>query len=217
MSGPFVPMLARGLRLAWRRPVDALVGLAFFVLVVGLIPLALVPDAAARPAMAGAASWIAAVLAAMVSSLRLFGDDAASGALDQLLLAPGGAVPAMAGLLAAHVTVTALPLVLVSPLLALFFDLHAKAWAALAAALLLGLPALCLLAALGAALTHGARAGAVLLGVVVLPWCVPVLLFGIRAAQPGETGALLLVAAVSLACAALVPRAVVAALKLGAG
>lgn len=216
LSGPFVPMLLRGLRLAWRRPADAVVAVGFFLLVAALVPLTLMPDAAARPTLAGAATWMAAVLAVMIASLRLFTDDAASGLLDQLLLAPAGAGQAMGGMLAAHTMATALPLLLVSPLLALFFDLTWLAWAALAGSLLLGLPALCLLAALGAALTHGARAGGLLLGLVVLPWCVPVLLFGVQAARPGETAALLLVAAVSAACAALVPPATVAALKLGA-
>lgn len=219
--GAGTALFARDVRLAARRPVEAVAALGFFLLVTALMPVALAPDAVQRPALAAPVAWVAALLAAALGSARLFSDDAASGMLDQLLLAPGGATFAVAGVLAAHWVTVAVPLLAATPVLALFYDLDARQWAMLAASLTLGTPALCTLAALGAALTLGARTATLLLALLVLPWCVPVLLFGIRAAQPDMAGAWpagpsLLLAAVSLGCAALVPFAVAASLRLGA-
>ena len=94
---PFVLALARGLSLAWRRRVDGVVALLFFLLVAWLLPLVLTPTAQELPALAPAMVWVAALLAMLAGSLRLFQDDAANGALEQMLLAPGGNAGAVLG------------------------------------------------------------------------------------------------------------------------
>ncbi|AKJ28316.1 heme exporter protein CcmB [Caldimonas brevitalea] len=207
-------MFGRGVRLAWRRRVDSAASLAFFLIVAALFPLALMSEA--RSGLAPAATWIAALLATTLGSLRLFTDDAANGVLDQLLLAPGGTGLAVGGLLCAHFVTVGAPLLGASPLVALFYDLSFEQWARLAVSLLLGLPALCVLSALGAALTLGARAGGLLLALLVVPWGVPVLLFGIGAAQGISNGAMLLLAAATLFALALGPWGVGAALRMNA-
>lgn len=223
-GGAFVPMLARGLRLAWRRRLDSVAALMFFVLVGSLFPLALSalrPGGMALAALAPAVLWIAALLAVTLGSLRLFADDAANGVLEQVLLGPGGAGGALAGLMLAHWLAVALPLLVATPLVALSFGLPASRLAPLLASLLLGTPVLCLLSALGAALTLGARAGGLLLALLVLPWCVPVLLFGLGAAQGDplgggwNAGAFLLLGAMLAAGLALGVPALRAALELG--
>jgi heme exporter protein B len=218
LSGAFGLLLGRGLRLAWRRPLPWATALLFFVLVAALWPLATQPLGAARASQAVPAAWVAMLLAALLASQRLFADDADSGVLDQLLAARGAWPGAVAGLLAAHALTISTAVLLAVPAIAVLHDLDAGGTARLAASLLLGTPAVCLLAALGAALTLPARGAALLLPLLVLPWCVPLLLFGIRAAQPALDGGwafgpLALLAALSLAAAALVPPAVAAALR----
>jgi len=58
----------------------------------------------------------------------------------------------------------------------------------LAATLLVGTPVLSLIGAVGAALTLGVRGGAVLLCILVLPLCIPVLIFGASAGAAADAG-----------------------------
>jgi heme exporter protein B len=206
---------ARALRLALRRPADAATSAGFYLLVAGLLALATAPFARPTLALAAAAAWVGALLASLLAQQQGLREDVASGALDQLRLAPEGPLAPVAALLGAQVLVTSLPLLAATPLLALFFQLSAlQAWG-LVLALVLGLPAVCILAAFASALTLAGRGGPALLGLLALPLAVPLLLFGVRAADPADGGpARLLLLACSVAACALGPFAVSAALTL---
>ena len=211
-------LVGRELRLAARRPMDALSGLAFFVLVGGLFPLAVGPDAPLLAAIGPGVVWVAALLAMVISLHRLFEPALDDGTLEQWLLSPHSLGALVALRIAAHWLVCGLPLVAMGPLLALQYGLSAPAVAVLLAALLLGTPTLSLVGALGAALTLGLR-GHVLVALIVLPLCVPVLVFGSGAVSAGQQGLpvgpqlSLLGACLSLA-AFLCPWATGAALRL---
>ncbi len=184
----FAALVMRDLRLAWRRPGDAAVVLAFFVLAASLFPLGIGPQPQTLERIAPGALWMAALFAAMLSLDRLFADDFADGTLEHLALAP---LPLELMALAkclAHWIVTGLPLALLSPALGLLFGLDASAIATLAVSLLLGAPSLSLLGGLGAALTLGARRGGALLALLVLPLAVPVLIFGVGAVESLKGG-----------------------------
>ena len=88
----------------------------------------------------------------------------------------------------AHWLGSGLPLVLLSPLLGLQFDLSASATGVLVLSLLLGTPTLSLVGAMGAALTVGLRGSSVLLSLLVLPLTIPVLIFGAGAVEAHNAG-----------------------------
>jgi heme exporter protein B len=88
----------------------------------------------------------------------------------------------------AHWMSSGLPLVLLSPVLALQFDLSASATGVLMLSLLLGTPILSLVGAMGAALTVGLRGSSVLLSLLVLPLTIPVLIFGAGAVEAHNAG-----------------------------
>jgi len=92
------------------------------------------------------------------------------------------------GTIIAHWLVTGAPLVVIAPVLGLQFDLPPRALVTLMASLLLGTPALRLIGAVGAGLTLGLRGGGVLVSVLVLPRCIPVLIFGAGAVEASLTG-----------------------------
>ncbi|MFM9879960.1 MAG: heme exporter protein CcmB [Burkholderiaceae bacterium] len=173
----------RDLRLAWRRRSDTLAGLFFFVIVVSLFPLGIGPEPELLRTMAPGVVWVAALLASMLSLGRLFADDHQDGTLEQLLLAATPLPLLVLGKVAAHWLCSGLLLTLLSPLLALQFDLPWDAAAVLLLSLLLGTPLLSLLGAVGAALTVGVRGASVLLSLLVLPLVIPVLIFGAGAVQ----------------------------------
>jgi len=211
-------VLSRDLRLAFRRPGELVQPLIFFAIVATLFPLAITPEKSQLVVVAPGVVWVAALLAVAISLHRLFEPDLDDGVLEQWLLSPHSLTGLVALRIAAHWLVCGLPLVAVGPLLALQYGLSPLAVAVLLAALLLGTPTLSLLGALGAALTLGLR-GHVLVALIVLPLCVPVLVFGSSAVSAGQQGLpvgphlSLLGACLSLA-AFLCPWATGAALRL---
>lgn len=218
MSG-FGALLRRDARLVWREGGATFLVLGFFLIVVALFPFGVGPELEILSRIAPGTLWVAALLAALLPLDRLFQADREDGSLDQLAILP---LPlefvVLAKVLAQWLTV-GLPLVAISPLLALLLNLPAEAVPTLMLSLALGTPALALIGAIGAALTVGIRRGGALLSVLVLPLDVPVLIFGAgavdAAAQGFDVGAnLLLLAATFLAALALAPFAAAAALRL---
>lgn len=178
----------RDLRIALRRRTDSLAALVFFVMVVSLFPLAVGPEPALLRTMAPGVVWVAALLACTLPLARLFSDDHADGTLEQLLLSSHPLPVLVLGKIAAHWCGSVLLLVLVSPLLALQFDLSASATGVLFLTLLVGSPVLSLMGAIGAALTLGLRGGGVLMSLLTLPLVIPVLIFGAGAVQAHAAG-----------------------------
>jgi heme exporter protein B len=104
--------------------------------------------------------------------------DHADGTLEQLLLKPHPPALLVLSKVAAHWLGAGAPLVLVAPLLGVQYGMQGSDIAVLMAALLLGTPTLCLLGALGAALSLGLRGAGTLTALLVLPLNAPVLIFG---------------------------------------
>lgn len=209
----------RDLRIARRRRIDTLAALVFFVLVASLFPLGVGADTALLRTLAAGVAWVSALLAALLSMPRLFGDDHADGTLEQWLLSPLPLWLVVLAKVAAHWLSSGLLLVLASPLVALQYGLSAPAAGVLVLSLLIGTPLLSLLMALGAALTLGLRGAALLLPLIVLPLCVPVLVFGAGTVDAfhaglGITAHLSLLGAGLLAALALVPWAAAQSLRI---
>ncbi len=182
-------ILVRDLRVALRVGGGALVGVLFFLAVVTLIPFALGPDLALLRRIGPAILWLGALLASLLALDRLFADDQADGSLDILLT---GSVPLelVVGTKAvAHWLATGLPLVIVSPLLGLMLNLDARSIAFTALTLAVGTPALTFIGLIGAALAVAIRRGGLLLPILILPPAIPVLIFGVAAANTDVVGA----------------------------
>ncbi|HLW05501.1 MAG TPA: heme exporter protein CcmB [Azoarcus sp.] len=218
-SGIFFAVLRRDLLLAWRGRADVLVTIAFFVVVVSLFPFGIGAEVNQLRAIGPGVLWVAALLSTLLSLHRLFARDHADGTLEQLLLSPDPAALWVMAKIVAHWIVTGLPLVVVAPALALWFDVEQGVLGVLTVSLALGTPILALIGAIGAALTLGLRGGGVLLALLVLPLYVPVLIFGAGAveAELGGIGAsahLLLLGGGLLGALALAPWACAAALRI---
>ena len=181
-------VIARDLRIALRRRADTLAALIFFVMVVSLFPLGVGPEPQLLRTMAPGVLWVAAMLASMLSLARLFADDHSDGTLEQLLLSTHSLAWLVLGKTTAHWLGSGFPLVLLSPLLGLQFDLSASATGVLVLSLLIGTPVLSLVGAMGAALTVGLRGSGALLSLLVLPLTIPVLIFGAGAVEAHNAG-----------------------------
>ena len=218
IPGALAALLRRDLRVARRIGGGAGLGVVFFLVLVTIVPFAVGPDLALLARIGPAILWIAALLSTLLGLDRLFGADGDDGSLD--LLATGRTPLELLVLAkcAAHWLATGLPLVLAAPLFGLMLALDGPALLRTSATLLVGTPALTLVGAIGAALTVGLRRGGLLLAVLILPLCVPVLIFGVAAAGAGEgpipfAAPFLILCALTIAALAGAPFAAAAALR----
>lgn len=212
-------LLARDLRMLWRRRGDSLQPALFALLVVVLFALALGAEPQALAKVAPAVLWLAVLLAGLLALDTLFRGDAEDGSLEQWMLAP---VPLWWLVLVRtfmHWASTALPLLIATPFLAELLHLPHAQLPVLLASLALGTPLLSLLGAVVAALTVGMRRSGILVALLALPLYVPVLVFGAgsvaAAAQNLDPlGALLLLGAGLVLALVLAPLAAAAAIRI---
>ena len=214
-------LLLRDMRLAVRVGGGAAMGVLFFLLVVTIIPFALGPDLALLRRIGPAILWLGALLASLLALDRLFAADYDDGSLDLLLMGRAPLEIAVAVKAVAHWLTTGLPVVVAAPVLGLFLNLEPVAIGAVALTLLVGTPALTFVGVIGAALAVALRRGGLLLPVLVLPLTIPVLIFGVAAANAAVTGPapfdtpFIILAALSLMSLVLGPVAAAAALRQG--
>jgi heme exporter protein B len=212
-------LLARDLRLLWRRRGDALQPALFALLVVVLFALALGGEKQALSKAAAAVLWLASLLAGLLALDTLFRGDAEDGSLEQWMLAPVPLGWLVAVRTFTHWATTSLPLLIATPFLAELLYLPREQLPVLLASLALGTPLLSLLGAVVAALTVGMRRSGILVALLALPLYVPVLVFGAgsvaRSAEGLDpVGALLLLAAGLVVALLLAPLAAAAAIRI---
>lgn len=217
----FAAVLKRDLALAIRESADTFTVLAFFAIATVLFPLGIGPETNTLARIASGVLWVSALLAALLSLDRIFGVDFEDGTLDQLVLCGEPLIFVVLAKTAAHWLTTGLPLIILSPVLAVTLHLPAQGYGALLLALLLGTPTVSLIGAVGAALVLGSRRGGVLLSFLVLPLYVPILIFGTLSVEAAIIGVstkatLTLLGALALFAVTLAPWAASAALRQAA-
>lgn len=188
MSGALAALFRREMRLALRAGGGALTGVLFFLAVVTVMPFGVGPDLALLRRIGPAVLWLGALLATLLGFDRLFLADSEDGSLDLMLLSGVPLEATVAVKAMAHWVATGLPLVIATPALAIFVDLPAASIGAVTLTLLAGTPALTFLGAIGAALTVTLRRGGLILPIVIIPFAIPVLIFGVSAANAATIG-----------------------------
>lgn len=212
-------VIRRDLLLAWKRPGDMLNPLFFFAMVSTLFPLGTGPSAEQLEFSGPGVLWVAALLAMMVSLNTLFLQDHEDGSLDQLLVSPQP-LPALAlGKTIAHWITSGLPLVLVTPIVAVAYRMTVDVIGVLLLTLALGTVSLSLLGAVGAALTVGLHRATALLSLLILPLAMPILIVGagavsLAASGEGLSGGVFFLAAYAIGALSLAPFATAAALRI---
>ena len=214
-----IQLFTRDISLAVRSGGGFGLALIFFLIVVVLIPFALGPDQSALALVAPGVLWLGALLACLLSLDRIFGLDYEDGSLDLLATSPLPLESVYIAKAAAHWLTTGLPLALAAPLLGILLNLSFESGKVLCFSLLLGTPALSLIGAFGASLTLGVKRGGLLLSLLVLPLYVPTLIFGAQAVHSASLGQtfdvpLVLILAISLGAAAILPFASGVALRV---
>ena len=162
--------------------------LIFFVVTVTLFPLGVGPDPLILQNLASGIVWVSALLAAMLSLDRLFQTDYDDGSLELLVLSPYPLELVVLCKCLVHWLTTGLPIMVISPVLALMLNIKTGAFLYLISSMALGTPIISLLGAVGAALVLGSRRSGVLIALLIIPLTIPILLFGVAAIQAATEG-----------------------------
>jgi len=219
VKSPLAALFRREFAIARRIGGSGSMGVVFMLMLVTILPFAIGPDLNLLRRIGPAILWIAALLAMLLGLDRLFQADFEDGSLDQLQL---GATPLEFVVLVkclAHWMTTALPLVIAAPLFGVLMAQEPGAMLGIGVSLLVGTPALTFIGAVGAAATVSLRRGGLLMALLVLPLCIPALIFGVSAANAASGGTipfatpLAILAALTLVAGALCPFAAAALLR----
>ena len=187
-SAACAALLRRDLTLAWRRRGDIAMPVLYAVIVTTLFPFAIGPEPALLARIAGGVVFVIVLLAILLSLDHLFRGDIEDGSMELLMLAPQPLALLVGMKILAHWITSSLPLIVVAPVLASMLKLPPEAMPVLVIALLLSTPLLCLLGAVLVALTAGSRRSGMLLALMLLPLCVPVVIFAAGALAAAQEG-----------------------------
>nr|WP_199711764.1 heme exporter protein CcmB [Alginatibacterium sediminis] len=215
----FRAIVRRELISAMRRNAEVINPLWFVLIVVTLFPIALGPEPQLLAKVAPGVFWVTAILSCLLSLERLFRDDFSDGSLEQMLMSSHSLVGIALAKVFAHWLLTGIPLLLISPLVAVLLSMEWQVYKACFLTLAIGTPVLSLIGAVGVALTVGLRKGGVLLSLLVLPLYIPILIFATSAIESAAfslpyDGPLAIMAAILALCASLCPFAISAALRV---
>jgi heme exporter protein B len=219
MIGPFAAIAGQTAGSSFKSGGGALVGLVFFLAVVTVVPFGVGPDLDLLSRIGPAVLWIGTLLATLLGLDRLFQDDRDDGSLDLLALSGTPLELVVLAKALGHWLATGLALTLVAPVLGLLLDVEPLGLGAVTLTLLVGTPGLTLIGAIGAALMAALGRGGLLVAVLVLPFTIPILVFGVSAAAAvivGPTPFLppfLILVALTLLSAVIAPVAGAAALR----
>lgn len=205
----------RELRRAWSSG-GLVLPIAFFLLVAILFPFAVGPDGRLLARIGGGVIWAAALLAALLPVERLVTPDAESGVLDQLVARGHSDAGIAAAKMLGHWLGFGPALLAATCVAAALLHVPGAALGTILLGLAIGTPGLAALGVVTAALVAGLRGAGALAGLVMLPFAVPLLIFG-AGATGGEPGALKLLAAISLLLVAGCPVVAGAAMRMGRG
>lgn len=216
----FFTLLARETLLSWRQGGAGWLVVVFYGLTVSLFPFGVGPDLDTLAFIGPGVVWVAALLAAILSLDRMYALDVEDGSMDLLALSGTPLWLITLAKSSAHWLNSLGPVIVITPILGLVFNLPAEGFSTLMLAMILGTPALSFLGSIAAALTATVKRGGVLIPLLVLPLYIPTLIFGTSAVAEalqgtgGEVSSLYFLAGISVFSAVLGPWASALTIRL---
>lgn len=175
--------MKRDIAIGWQNAGDLIAQLGFYLMIATLFPLAVGPAPEQLAELAVSIIWIAALLSVAPSFDKHFSSDLDTGWIDQIALSGRGLFGYVAAKGTAQITMSALPLLIFTPVIAGLLGLPNQLLPVLMLSLFIGIIGLNLLGLIAAALTLGARRAGLLGAVLVLPLALPLLIFGVMTSE----------------------------------
>ncbi|WP_430445300.1 heme exporter protein CcmB [Sphingorhabdus contaminans] len=210
----FARLVMREIRLAWTGG-GLWLPVIFYLAVATLYPFVTGPDKVLLAKTGGGILWIAALLSTLLPIERLILPDRQAGVLDQLAIRGWSDELVAAVKITGQLVAFAIPLLLASIIASALIGLPEEKLMTLLLGLAVALPALSGLSVTISALTAGLNGASALGGLLLIPLAIPILIFGAGTLSDDPGNAMQLLAATSIAMAALSPFAAGAALRAG--
>ena len=173
-----------------RRSQEWLYPIFFFCMAVSFLPFILSQELAIQ-SMASIAPgyfWIIAVFSSILSIQTFLASDFDDKHLEQIMLSPTPFYFSIMIKLFVQWLLTQLPLILLTPFLALLFGLDKETILLLCSTLLIGTPVLTLVGSFAMALSFGIKQSATLLSLLILPLITPIFIFGVNIIVQANAG-----------------------------
>ena len=184
-----------------------------------IFPLTLRPEILLMRTIAPGLIWMAVLLSMLLSAERLFQQDYEQGVIEQWLVSDQSLTLILCAKIFAHWLFNLVPLLILSPLVALIFSLTAWEIWILVLSLICGTPALIYLCALAAAFGVGISQRGALTALILLPLTLPLLVFGsgtltVAMQNLPVSGYLALLLAISVIAVAFLPYAIAGVVRI---
>ena len=178
MSGVFFKQLVRETALAVSSRQGVFHSLVFFMIILVFFPLTLPADPKLLRQVAPGIIWTALLFAFFLSAERLYQQDYDDGVIEQWLVSGYPLHRIVTAKLCVHWLANIVPMLVLSPLVAVLFGLNYFETYVLAFSLLLGSPAVFFLCAFAATFTIGLKQKGMLSALILFPLTIPVMIFG---------------------------------------
>ncbi len=168
-------IILRDIRLSFKGASSIITLIMFFVLAASLFVFA-VTDLNILPKIANAIIWVCSILSSMLAINSLYKEDFLDGTLEQLLIKGVRLESIVIAKIISHWIVTAVPLLLTSPILMVMLEAKISMFPSL----LLGTILLSILSSVCACLTLETSKGYSIAELLILPLYIPVVIFGVN-------------------------------------
>lgn len=214
----FTLFIRREYSLLWNNQENIIQPLFFFLITVSLFPFSLGSDPELLKAIMPSVSWVAIVLAIMMSLSSLFRADFEDGSLEQWLIGNRSLTLITLAKVLIYWLFNGVFLSLLACIVCLSTNISLEQIKVLFISLLLGTISLQLIGGIGAALTVTIQRSGLLIAIVVMPLFIPILIFGAGAVTrsvAGESvdGALYTLATIAVLAVTFAPFAMSFALR----
>ena len=179
----FFNLIITDIKISLRKKNEGIISILFFLFSILILPLIFQGNLEVLKKFLIGIIWFLTLLTIIFSVEKLFEDDYEDGVLDQIYLS---GVPFETVFLSKSLSIwilTCLPIIILSPLLLLLFNLQTEKLVNVFMSLLIGTPILCMIGAVTSALVLGFNKGSSIISLITLPLYIPVLIFGIEASN----------------------------------
>ena len=179
----FFNLIITDIKISLRKKNESIISILFFLFSILILPLVFQGDQEILKRFLVGIIWFLTLLTIIFSVEKLFENDYEDGMLDQIYIS---GIPLEIIFLSKSLSIwiiTCLPIIILSPLLLLLFNLQTEKLVNVFMSLLIGTPILCMIGAVTSALVLGFNKGSSIISLITLPLYIPVLIFGIEASN----------------------------------
>ena len=179
----FFNLIITDIKISLRKKNESIISVLFFLFSILILPLIFQGDQDILKRFLIGIIWFLTLLTIIFSVEKLFENDYEEGILDQIYIS---GIPLEAIFLSKSLStwiITCLPIIILSPLVLLLFNIQTEKLANIFMSLLIGTPILCMIGAVTSALVLGFNKGSSIISLITLPLYIPILIFGIEASN----------------------------------